>query len=446
MNRALVVLLCVALVSASPLHKLQAQIGQRSGAAATDMALASSGPTLDPNMVLDPSQDSVADQYPLTFNQYTACYNVPASDVITTSVDGPEYPWNYYGWYYDAPSTCGGNTRQIVLNDRLPGAASPRHVPANTTRATWWGITPEQYDQANMLDPYTGLSPYLPNGQPLKVLIWLNGAIDFDLEYVIYLNKIASSRGWLVRSIANHWGDFTWKYATPPNDWGQEALIQGYRVKDAQAAIQLLIEQNSDPTHPYYGKIDLAHIYLAGHSAGGAACFQAWKGSSAFLDIAPIANVAGVLPSLDPAMWMYNYTDVESLFGDVLYAGLWSEEQIRTQGWFGLHWANQNTLLNNHLIIKHMCHDMFQTSDCQLNLLAVITDSLSRTYDWAASGLSSQNYCLSPPDDKFLGPELPKAHLQDVANVIMLWMDRVIDAIELSAVTYSNIAYQVLFR
>jgi hypothetical protein len=391
----------------------------------------STGPTLDLNMFLNASQDRVKSNYPLGLRQFVDCdTNIPADEVIPDLADGPFYI--YWGFPWDVNSTCGGNSRQLMFNDRL--AHDEHDVNENTPRATFWGVNPGNWSVGNMTAYAVGVPPRRPqhkNGKP--AVIWLNGLAGADFFYQNFLDKIAASRDWHTRAVAFNPGDFVWLPGSAPTgaSWGTVPLIEKYRCHDADRAIQLLIRQNRDPDHEYYKMIDESKIYLWGHSDGAIASFECWKGTSTpTFDIAPVANVAGALPPMDPGFWQYGYDDIHARFGNEKIAILDSQGSVAFQDFYRIHWANQNQLLNNHLILQRTIHQHFLGTVCQLNPVAFSTGYAARAEFFSIPGVSGWFLCAAPPFDNFQGPLLPKMPMQEASNIIYDWVDRFAEGVE----------------
>ena len=100
------------------------------------------------------------------------------------------------------------------------------------------------------------LSPF--NAQnPMPVLVWGNGACaNSPFEHVNFLNEIAS-HGYLVLATGN----------IPMNDeWYRGPMS---RTEQQIESIDWAFAQNADPQSPYYQKIDVKNICVAGMSCGG---------------------------------------------------------------------------------------------------------------------------------------------------------------------------------
>ena len=93
--------------------------------------------------------------------------------------------------------------------------------------------------------------------KPLPVLVWGNGACaNSPFEHMNFLNEIAS-QGYLVLATGN----------IPMNDEWYKGPMS--RSEQQIESIDWAIAQNADPNSPYYQKIDVKNICVAGMSCGG---------------------------------------------------------------------------------------------------------------------------------------------------------------------------------
>jgi acetyl esterase/lipase len=92
---------------------------------------------------------------------------------------------------------------------------------------------------------------------PLPVLVWGNGACaNSPFEHINFLNEIAS-HGYIVLATG----------VIPMTDeWYRGPMS---RSEQQIESIDWIIAQNSDPNSPYYNKIDVKNICVAGMSCGG---------------------------------------------------------------------------------------------------------------------------------------------------------------------------------
>ena len=92
---------------------------------------------------------------------------------------------------------------------------------------------------------------------PLPVLVWGNGACaNSPFEHINFLNEIAS-HGYIVLATG----------VIPMTDeWYRGPMS---RSEQQIESIDWIIAQNSDPNSPYYNKIDIKNICVAGMSCGG---------------------------------------------------------------------------------------------------------------------------------------------------------------------------------
>ena len=91
----------------------------------------------------------------------------------------------------------------------------------------------------------------------LPVLVWGNGACaNSPFEHINFLNEIASN-GYIVLATGNIPMDDEW-YRGPMS-----------RTEQQIESIDWIIAQNSNPASPYYNKIDVKNICVAGMSCGG---------------------------------------------------------------------------------------------------------------------------------------------------------------------------------
>ena len=92
---------------------------------------------------------------------------------------------------------------------------------------------------------------------PLPVLVWGNGACsNSPFEHVNFLNEIAS-HGYIVMATGNIPMDDSW-YRGPMS-----------RTEQQIESIDWVYAQNADPKSPYYQKIDVKNLCVAGMSCGG---------------------------------------------------------------------------------------------------------------------------------------------------------------------------------
>ena len=100
------------------------------------------------------------------------------------------------------------------------------------------------------------LSPFSAE-KPLPVLVWGNGACaNSPLEHMNFLNEIAS-QGYLVLATGN---------IPMTDEWYKGPMS---RTEQQIESIDWAIAQNADPKSPYYQKIDVKNICVAGMSCGG---------------------------------------------------------------------------------------------------------------------------------------------------------------------------------
>ena len=91
----------------------------------------------------------------------------------------------------------------------------------------------------------------------LPVLVWGNGACsNSPFEHVNFLNEIAS-HGYIVMATGNIPMDDSW-YRGPMS-----------RTEQQIESIDWVYAQNADPKSPYYQKIDVKNLCVAGMSCGG---------------------------------------------------------------------------------------------------------------------------------------------------------------------------------
>ena len=93
--------------------------------------------------------------------------------------------------------------------------------------------------------------------KPLPVLVWGNGACaNSPWEHMNFLNEIAS-HGYLVLATGN---------IPMTDEWYQGPMS---RSEQQIESIDWAIAQNADPQSPYYQKIDVKNLCVAGMSCGG---------------------------------------------------------------------------------------------------------------------------------------------------------------------------------
>ena len=92
---------------------------------------------------------------------------------------------------------------------------------------------------------------------PLPVLVWGNGACtNSPWEHMNFLNEIAS-QGYLVLATDN---------IPMTDEWYKGPMS---RSEQQIESIDWAYAQNADPTSPYYQKIDVKNLCVAGMSCGG---------------------------------------------------------------------------------------------------------------------------------------------------------------------------------
>ena len=100
------------------------------------------------------------------------------------------------------------------------------------------------------------LAPF-SQAQPLPVLVWGNGACaNSPFEHINFLNEIAS-HGYIVLATGN---------IPMTDEWYKGPMS---RSEQQIESIDWIIAQNADPASPYYQKIDVQNICVAGMSCGG---------------------------------------------------------------------------------------------------------------------------------------------------------------------------------
>ena len=93
--------------------------------------------------------------------------------------------------------------------------------------------------------------------KPLPVLVWGNGACaNSPWEHMNFLNEIAS-HGYLVLATGN---------IPMTDEWYQGPMS---RAEQQIESIDWAVAQNADPQSPYYQKIDVKNLCVAGMSCGG---------------------------------------------------------------------------------------------------------------------------------------------------------------------------------
>ncbi len=93
--------------------------------------------------------------------------------------------------------------------------------------------------------------------KPLPVLVWGNGACaNSPFEHMNFLNEIAS-HGYIVLATGE---------IPMTDDWYKGPMS---RAEQQIESIDWIIKQNADPSSPYYQKIDIKNICVAGMSCGG---------------------------------------------------------------------------------------------------------------------------------------------------------------------------------
>ncbi len=93
--------------------------------------------------------------------------------------------------------------------------------------------------------------------KPLPVLVWGNGACaNSPFEHINFLNEIAS-HGYIVLATGN---------IPMTDEWYKGPMS---RSEQQIESMDWIIAQNANPASPYYQKIDVANIAVAGMSCGG---------------------------------------------------------------------------------------------------------------------------------------------------------------------------------
>ena len=92
---------------------------------------------------------------------------------------------------------------------------------------------------------------------PLPILVWGNGACaNSPFEHINFLNEIASN-GFIVLATGN---------IPMTDEWYKGPMS---RAEQQIESIDWAFAQNADPNSPYYQKLDVKHICVAGMSCGG---------------------------------------------------------------------------------------------------------------------------------------------------------------------------------
>ena len=100
------------------------------------------------------------------------------------------------------------------------------------------------------------LAPFGPKN-PLPVLVWGNGACaNSPFEHINFLNEIAS-HGYVVLATGN---------IPMTDEWYRGPMS---RSEQQMESIDWIVRQNANPASPYYQKIDVGAICVAGMSCGG---------------------------------------------------------------------------------------------------------------------------------------------------------------------------------
>ena len=93
--------------------------------------------------------------------------------------------------------------------------------------------------------------------KPLPVLVWGNGACaNSPFEHMNFLNEIASN-GFIVLATGE---------IPMTDEWYRGPMS---RSEQQIESLDWIMAQNADPQSPYYQKIDIKHICMAGMSCGG---------------------------------------------------------------------------------------------------------------------------------------------------------------------------------
>ena len=155
-------------------------------------------------------------------------------------------------------------TKQIFVSLALAAASLSAHAQAPQQRIVEDGGTgayPAIMKEEPTLAAHTVFAPQdltaFSSKHPLPVLVWGNGACtNSPWEHYKFLNEIAS-HGFLVLATGYIPMDET-PYQGPMSTTAQQ--IESIDWAEAQ---------NADPASPYYGKIDVKNIAVAGMSCGG---------------------------------------------------------------------------------------------------------------------------------------------------------------------------------
>ena len=133
-------------------------------------------------------------------------------------------------------------------------------------RTLYWGFDPKTFPVQGRVWAPEGQGPF-----PLVLIVHGNHSMeDFSDPGYAYLGQLLASQGFILVSVDENFLNSSLADMVNP--------INGRPSKENDARGWMLLEHlvqwrrwNDDPQHPFYRKVDMAHVGLMGHSRGGEA-------------------------------------------------------------------------------------------------------------------------------------------------------------------------------
>lgn len=359
-------------------------------------------------MVLNPDLDLIPQgPYEVGYRQFTTF----DANAMSVPFDLPEQ-YNAFG-FPQPPTQVNGTGRLTTYGNFFPvnkGDVIGRNGRDIWPRATLQSITHAQFRLVNLSAPFD--NPPLDRSIKHPIVMNFNGFQDEVIEYFWPLMKLASY-GADVTAVIAHGGDWT----EPFFGHVKNAGLVG-RVSDAVNGLEHVLNENNDPHSTRYHSLNPEQLICRGHSDGGETCYLLQFGGRE-QEIPPSPLYTGALNIVfDPADFFNNYIDMKN--SDFKNMAIWTQNDEKTQELVRSLNGNVNPVVNAHMYVPRLIHQMLQLHDCQLSILSILTGALANSKGWMIQGQWYVDFCGVPSE--WIAMTEPPVNLQEVMNLI-LWLD-----------------------
>lgn len=165
---------------------------------------------------------------------------------------------------------------QDATPESMPAAYDPLEVPADFTPKTLDLVFTREVKEGwkKKIKRDVPLFIYLPETEePAPVILFSHG-LGGERTGSAFMGKHWAARGYVAVYPQHHGSDDAlWKGKKPAAAWagmmaGASAKNLQLRTGDIKATLDQLELWNKDPKHPLFGRLDLEHIGMSGHSFG----------------------------------------------------------------------------------------------------------------------------------------------------------------------------------